>query len=159
MTEQQFDQRIRIQEEKLYRLARSMLRSDFDCADAIQNAIFAAWRKRHHLKDEQKFDAWLSRILINECRNIQRGYLKRKQELPLDQGMQIAANRPSRDIDLAQALEKLPEKHRLPIMLHYVNGLTVPQIAPILRLPPATIKGRIREGMKKLRHMLGEDEP
>ncbi|MBQ4073881.1 MAG: sigma-70 family RNA polymerase sigma factor [Clostridia bacterium] len=158
MTEQQFDQKIRMQEEKLYRLARSMLRRDMDCADAIQNAVFLAWSKRHHLKDEQKFEAWLFRILINECRNIQRDYLKRKQVLPLDQGMQLAADSPSRDLDLAQALEKLPEKHRLPIVLHYMNGLTVPQIASVLRLPLTTIKGRIREGMKKLRCMLEEDE-
>ncbi len=43
MTEQEFDSRVRQMEGKMYRMARSMLRTDHDCADAIQNTVFAAW--------------------------------------------------------------------------------------------------------------------
>lgn len=153
MTEQQFDAKVRAMESRMYRLARSMLRSDFDCADAIQNAIFAAWRKLQYLKNDSKFDCWLTRILINECRNIQRCYLKRKAEGPLE-GLQLPAQASLPDPDLKTALQMLPEKLRLPLILHHVNGLSVPEISRILYLPPSTVKGRIREGLKKLRRLL-----
>ena len=63
-----------------------------------------------------------------------------------------------RDVDLQMALQKLPEKFRLPILLHHMNGLSVPEIARMLRLPQTTVKGRIREGLKKLRMLLEEEE-
>ena len=56
------------------------------------------------------------------------------------------------------ALQRLPEKYRLPVLLHHMNGLSVPQISRILILPQTTVKGRIREGLKRLRTMLEEDE-
>ena len=157
MTEQEFDSRVRQMEGKMYRLARSMLRSDYDCGDALQNAVFAAWRKLPSLREEAQFEAWLMRIVVNACRDVQRGYLRRKGEMPVEEAMQ-AASLPPPDVDLQMALEKVAEKFRLPILLHYMNGLSVPEIARVLRLPQSTVKGRIREGLKKLRRLLGEEE-
>lgn len=157
MTEQEFDSRVRQMEGKMYRMARSMLRSDPDCGDALQNAVFSAWRKLPFLREEAQFEAWLMRILLNACRDVQRGYLRRKGELPMEEAFH-AASAPPRDLDLQIALQTLPEKFRLPILLHHMNGLSVPVIARVLRLPQSTIKGRIREGMKKLRRLLEEEE-
>ena len=157
MTEQEFDSRVRQMEGKMYRMARFMLRSDSDCGDALQNAVFAAWRKLPSLREEAQFEAWLMRILLNACRDVQRGYLRRKGELPMEEALH-AASAPPRDVDLQIALQTLPEKFRLPILLHHMNGLSVPQISRILILPQTTVKGRIREGLKKLRIMLEEEE-
>lgn len=157
MTEQEFDSRVRQMEGQMYRLARSMLRSDADCGDALQNAVFAAWRKLPSLREEAQFEAWLMRILLNACRDVQRGYLRRKGKLPVEESLNAAAA-PARDVDLQMALQTLPEKFRLPILLHHMNGLSVPDIARMLRLPQTTVKGRIREGLKKLRRLLGEEE-
>lgn len=155
--EQEFDSRVRQMEGKMYRIARSMLRSDYDCGDALQNAVFAAWRKLPSLREEARFEAWLMRIVVNACRDIQRGYMRRKGEMPVEEALQ-AASLPPPDVDLQMALEKVPEKFRLPILLHYMNGLSVPEIARVLRLPQSTVKGRIREGLKKLRRLLEEEE-
>ncbi len=157
MTEQEFDSRVRQMEGKMYRIARSMLRSDHDCGDALQNAVFAAWRKLPSLGEEVRFEAWLMRIVVNACRDMQRGYMRRKEEMPVEEALQ-AASLPPRDVDLQMALQTLPEKFRLPILLHYMNGLSVPEIARVLWLPQTTVKGRIREGLKKLRRLLEEEE-
>jgi len=157
MTEKDFDSRVRALEEKMYRIARSMLRSDFDCADAIQNAVFAAWRRLSTLREEERFESWLMRILINACRDCQRGYQKRKGEGPLEDTLRKSAQG-IKNLDLQMALQRLPEKYRLPVLLHHMNGLSVPQISRILILPQTTVKGRIREGLKRLRTMLEEDE-
>ncbi|MBE5782801.1 MAG: sigma-70 family RNA polymerase sigma factor [Clostridiales bacterium] len=157
MTEKDFDSRVRALEEKMYRIARSMLRSDFDCADAIQNAVFAAWRRLSTLREEERFESWLMRILINACRDCQRGYQKRKGEGPLEDTL-IESAQGIKNLDLQMALQRLPEKYRLPVLLHHMNGLSVPQISRILILPQTTVKGRIREGLKRLRTMLEEDE-
>ncbi|MBQ9943007.1 MAG: RNA polymerase sigma factor [Clostridia bacterium] len=157
MTEQEFDSRVRQMEGKMYRIARSMLRSESDCGDALQNAVFAAWRKLPSLREEAQFEAWLMRILLNACRDVQRGYLRRKGELPMEEALH-AASAPPWDVDLQIALQTLPEKFRLPILLHHMNGLSVPVIARVLRLPQSTVKGRIREGLKKLRRLLEEEE-
>ena len=157
MTEQEFDGRVRQMEGKMYRMARSMLRSDHDCADAIQNTVFAAWQKLRTLRDQERFEPWLMRILLNACRDMQRGYLRRKGELPVEEALNAAAE-PPRDVDLEMVLQTLPEKFRLPILLHHMNGLSVPDIARMLRLPQTTVKGRIREGLKKLRRLLEEEE-
>ena len=157
MTEQEFDSRVRQMEGKMYRIARSMLRSDHDCGDALQTAVFAAWRKLPSLRDETRFESWLMQIAVNACRDVQRGYLRRKGELPMEEALHEAAVPPP-DVDLQMALQKLPEKSRLPILLHHMNGLSVPEIARVLRLPQSTVKGRIREGLKKLRLLLGEEK-
>ena len=63
MTEAEFDRRVRGMEGRMYRTARAMLKNEFDCADAMQNAVFAAWRKLPSLRDEARFEAWLMHIL------------------------------------------------------------------------------------------------
>ena len=63
----------------LYRVAFNLLRNNDDCRDAMQEAALKAWIKRGTLRDEGRFTTWLTRILINECRNIQR----RRSRLPL----------------------------------------------------------------------------
>lgn len=156
MTEEEFDEKIREMEGKMYRLARSMLRSDADCADAMQNAVFIAWRKLPALRNQEKFEGWLTRILVNCCRDMQREYMKRKGEGPVTADILQEAFQP-RDLDLHRALDTLSEKHRLPILLHYMNGLPVNEVARILRLTVPSVKGRIREGMKKLRMLMEED--
>lgn len=157
MTEQEFDNRVRQMEGKMYHIARSMLRSDHDCGDALQNAVFAAWRKLPALRDETRFEPWLMQITVNACRDVQRGYLRRKGELSVEEARHTACAPPP-DMDLQLALQKLPEKFRLPILLHHMNGLSVPDIARMLHVPQSTVKGRIREGLKKLRTLLKEEE-
>lgn len=155
MTEAEFDRRVRGMERRMYRTARAMLKNEFDCADAMQNAVFAAWRRLPSLRDEARFEAWLMRILINAIRDVQRQQVRRKESTLPDTH---PAPETGHDLDVQNALEALPEKQRLCVALHHLSGYSVPEIARMLTLPQATVKGRIREGLKKMKQML-EEEP
>lgn len=140
-------------EARLYRIARSILLSDQDCGDALQEGILKAWQRLHSLKNDDCFDAWLTRIVINECRNIQRGY--KGWTIPLESIAEIEAEPP--DLGLMDALGGLQEKYRLLLVLHYGEGFSIAEIAAMIRLPQSTIKWRLHEGRKLLHNALHEE--
>jgi RNA polymerase sigma-70 factor (ECF subfamily) len=149
----EFETRVLSIEARLYRIARSMLRNDQDCGDALQEGILKAWQRLHALRDERCFDAWLTCIVINECRNLQRGY--RRRTVPLD-SIPECGTVPA-DPCLMDALSSLPEKYRLILTLHHGEGFTVEEIAVMLHLPNSTVKWRLHEGRRLLSGALCEE--
>lgn len=133
----------------LYRVAFSILRNEDDCKDALQEAALKAWEKRQSLREVNRFSTWITRILINECRNIQR---KRRRIVPLEEAPEPAI--PPHDPTLAMVLHSLPEKFRLPLVLQYSEGMNYAEIAQVLRLPESTVRGRIHRAKKELRKEL-----
>ena len=131
----------------MYRVAWSILRNNADCEDALQEAALKAWEKRGHLRNETYFRTWITRILINACYDTQR---KRRRVIPLDEVAERAAAASS-DPALTLALEALPEKLRLPLSLHYLEGFSVEEIARILRIPAGTVKSRLHQARNQLR--------
>ena len=102
-------------EPALYRVAKAMLRSEQDCADAAQQAILRAWEQLDTLRRPKYFKTWLTRILINECRAI----LRLRQRLaPYKQEQAECIPAPAADdhSDLYEALLSLDEKYRLPVV-------------------------------------------
>lgn len=151
----QFAQRAFACERKLYRIALSMLNSDADAADAIQEAVFRGWLHRGALRDDAKFDAWLTRILVNECRNIQRRRKRRAE--PLDEARAAALEQPPPDPALYDALMSLPERLRLPLVLHYLEGYPLRDIASIIGVTQTTVKSRLHQARGALRRALSEE--
>ncbi len=140
-------------ERKLYRIARAVLWNDADCADAIQEAVFKGWMKRGFLKEEARFEAWLARILVNECRNLQR---KQKLRLsPLDE--QVSPSQQdsmTEDLQLREALESMPEKYRMPLLLRYLEGYDLRDVGRILDIPYSLVKSRLHQARNSLRKIL-----
>ena len=155
MDDRQFTQRALDCQRKLYRVALSMLRCDADAADAIQEAVFKGWLHRGALRDGERFEAWLTRILVNECRNIQRRWKKRGE--PLDEARAAALTQPSPDPALYDALMALPERLRLPVVLHYLEGYPLKEIAAILSIPQTTVKSRLHQGRAALKRALSTE--
>ena len=153
MDEQEFEQAVRRLQTRMYRMAVSVLWNDEDAADAIQEAILRAWQKRRSLRRPEAFDVWLMRILLNECRNIQRKI--RFQAVPLE--ADVAANE-APDFGLREALRRLPEKYRTPLLLHTLDGYPVAEVARMLRVPVSTVRGRVYQARKQLRTLLEEVE-
>ena len=149
----EFETRVLSSEARLYRIARSMLRNEYDCGDALQEGILKAWQRLHTLRDERCFEAWLARIVINECRNLQRGY--NRPTVPLENIPESGTEPP--DPGLADALGTLPEKYRLPLVLHHGEGFGVGEIAAMLRLPRSTVKWRLHEGRRRLNAALQKE--
>ena len=155
MDDRQFMQQALDCQRKLYRVALSMLRCDADAADAIQEAVFKGWLHRGALRDGERFEAWLTRILVNECRNIQRRWKRRGE--PLDEARAASLEQPPPDPALYDALMSLPEKLRLPLVLHYLEGYPLKEISSILAIPQTTVKSRLHQGRAALKRVLSTE--
>ena len=136
--------------EMMYRVAWSILRNKSDVQDALQDAVLKAWEKRDKLREDKYFRTWITRILINVCYDTQR---RHRNTIPLDKiSKQIPSSAP--DPDLAMALESLPDKLRLPLVLCYSEGMSYEEAADVLRIPMTTLRGRLRRGKIELRKEL-----
>ena len=144
-----FVQEIERNSGKLYRVAYSLLQNNDDCKDALQETALKAWEKRHTLRNEAYFATWITRILINECRNIQR---KRRRTVSLEEAPEPSQEPP--DPALAFALRSLPEKLRLPLVLQCSEGMSYAEIAHALRTTESTVRGRIHRAKEQLRKEL-----
>jgi RNA polymerase sigma-70 factor (ECF subfamily) len=148
-----------------------MIVGDRDTAeDLVQDALIQAW---HHLADLRKVRAlrpWLIRIVINQCISFKRRLARTtafmrhalaEQETDLiAQAADDYKGRMERDWDLAHTIELLPPKQRVVIVLHYYNGMTLPEMAQALHTSENTLKKRIQAALTNLRRMLcANDEP
>lgn len=143
----------------------SMIVGDRDTAeDVVQDALIQAW---HHLPDLRKAGAlrpWLMRIVVNQCisfkRRLARSTAFMRQALSEQETDLIAQaaddykGRMERDWDLAHAIETLPMKQRVVIVLHYYNGMTLPEMARTLKTSENTLKKRIQAALTNLRRIL-----
>lgn len=154
MDEREYQQRITECAPALYRAARSILSNEHDCADAVQEAVFQGWLKRHQLRDKSSFKTWITRITINECRNLQRRAMK--QKWAVEAGIEELRRPPNPDANtnLEAALSQLPDKYRLPIVLHYIEDYPTRTIAGIMEIPEGRLRERMRTARKLLERML-----
>ena len=155
MTNLEFQDRVRACQPKLYGMAYMLTHSQTDCEDVVQEALINAWRKIATLREEQYFESWLMRIVINECKTLHRKRMRRG-ELPLE--TYVAALPASPEPELYMALKSLPEKYSVALTLKYINGYTVEEMAKILHLPKGTVASRLNKAKMLLRKELGEED-
>ena len=160
MNDAEYMDRVTGMERKLYRISHAILWNDQDCCDAVQEAVVKGWLKRGSLREEAYFETWLVRILINECRNIQRSH--RIRLLPLDESIRSAADEEHflESLHLREALRSLPEKYRMALLLHHLEGYSLEETADILRLTKGLTASRLSQARKALRKLLetGDEE-
>jgi len=155
MTNREFQERVRACQQKLYGMGYMLTHSQADCEDAVQEALLKAWRKLGSLREEQYFESWLMRIVINECRTFHRKRARRG-ELPLE--TYAPALPASPEPELYMALRSLPEKYSVALTLKYINGYTMEEMAKILHLPRGTVASRLNRAKMLLRKELGEED-
>ena len=163
--------------EQLYSVARRMTRNNADAEDLVQETYLRAYKSFESFKEGTNLRAWLFRILTNihisnyrrrrrrpvesELAEIDNMYLYRR--LGRD-GRNAALGRSAEDELLSsltskevhEAVESLPEIHRLAVLLADVEGFTYSEIAEILDVPVGTVMSRIHRGRKKLQKSLYE---
>lgn len=156
MSEQEYQQKINACLSTLYHVARGILSNEQDCADAVQEAVFQGWIKRGQLRDEERFQAWILRITINECRNLQRRAHKQRKavEASIENLRQPV---PQHTQDLQEALSMLAEKYRLPIVLYYMEGYATREIAAMLGVSQGRVREYLRTGRKLLGRIMDHD--
>lgn len=153
MTNQEFQNRVRNCERKLYGMAYMLLHTTADCEDAVQEALLRAWQRLPSLRDEQYFETWLTRIVINECKNhIKR--TKHRRESPLDARLAVPE---SPEPELHTAFACVEWKYRILLTLKYIDGYSIDEIARILMLPKGTVASRLNRARQLLKDQLKGD--
>jgi RNA polymerase sigma-70 factor (ECF subfamily) len=146
-----------------YRVARGVLRNDADAEDVAQEALLRAYRRFDRLRDPLRFRGWLVRIVFRLA--LDRARSARRRELRETEWAQPARRAaPPNAEELAassefqahfdRALEALPEKLRLVLLLAAMEGHTLEEVAAMLGLPVGTVKSRLFVGRKKLAEKL-----
>lgn len=154
MRKEQLGQLIIASEDTLYHVAKTLLRNDADCADAIQEAIVKAFSNLHTLKQDSYAKTWLIRILINECYAIMR---KEKKVVSLENyKTEETAVWQENYSELYEAISCLPEEARLSVTLYYMEGYSVKEIAALMDTTESAVKNRLARARARLRDMLKE---
>ena len=153
MTSEEFTQRIVAMQDTLYRVSYGILPKACDREDAVQECIRKAWEKREQLRADAYMQTWVIRILIRECYGVARSV---KREIPVDT-LPMGDISPAGDPMLHDAVLNLPEKLRIPVVLHYMEGYELKEIAAMLRLPQGTVKTRLYKARRQLKATLGEE--
>ena len=150
MTNEEFARKVLDAEKSLYRVAKSILHNDEDCADAIQSAILNAFDKLDALKQEKYFNTWLTRILINECYLMIRS---RREQVSYEEYMENQ-EQPGTWGEVYMAVMELEELYRMPFVLHYIEGYSVKEVASILEISVSNVKVRLSRARGRLQDML-----
>lgn len=156
MDAQTFSQEAMKLERLLYRISWAYLRRDADCADAVQETLLKAWQQREKLRSMEAFRAWLCRILVNTCKDM----LKRRNRTDMvELTEEITADAaPHASIELRDAVSRLPGEQRICVILHYLEGWSVAEVARTLSVPQGTVKSRLLYARNHLKEDLQEEK-
>ncbi len=149
--------------DRCYALAYRILRDQHRAQDATQQALLGAWRDLPDLKDAERFDAWLRKLVVNACyaesRSDRRWHARVRlitiNDLPTDPD--VARSVAARD-ELEGAFRKLTPERRAVVVLHHHLGYPLTEIAETLGIPVGTVRSRLHYAVRQLRVALGDDK-
>lgn len=152
-----FEALVRGAGDHLLAVARKILRDPDAAEDALQQAVIRAWRSLPQLRDPDRFDAWLYRILVMACyaeANRSRRLSGHVRTLP-EAGVErdIATGIADREA-LEHAFRDLTPAHRAVIVLHYFGGLPLNEVARIVGVTHGTARSRLHYAQRALRTAL-----
>ena len=150
------------------RLARAILGDEQDAQDAAQETFIDALLYIERFQPGTNLRAWLGRIAVHKCQTVLR---KRKTRQALQGALQAVHSlfaRPPSIMDTVlqneantnvwEAVNRLDEKHRLPVILYYIYDLPVQEIAGLLKVRQGTVHSRLHYALRKLRGILSLEE-
>lgn len=152
MTKKQYEDEVERLAPSLRRIAYSIVRNEHDAQDAVQQALLAVWARRECV-EFARLKPYLTRVVMNACRDIQRA---RQKAIPMKEMPEMSYQPP--DGVLADAVERLPEELRLPLLLHYMEGYKLAEIAGALGQSLPQVTSRLFRARKRLKRMLEEAE-
>lgn len=155
MDKSAFEENVLGCESTLYHVAKSILSKDSDCEDAVQEALFKAFKKLKTLKNDEYFKTWLIRILINECYQLLR---EKKDTVNFEEALCFDSSFDSYlSFEVYSALMKLTPKLRTTMVLFYIDGYSIKEIKRITNVPEGTVKSRLSKGRKQMKLNLEVD--
>jgi len=138
-------------EPEMYGMARSILGRDEECADAMQEATLKAYQSIQGLRHPEFFKTWMLRILINECRKLQRKRTNVVEVVDVVNTLECRSSSAEYEkIELREAVERLDSSLQNVISLHYFQDMPVRQIADLLNISETAVKSRLYRARKSL---------
>ena len=149
--------------DRLYRTARLILGDADQAADAVQDALVAAWLHISAVRDPDRFDAWLHRLVVHACyREARRKRRRGVVEIHLTPIEVTGAPDPSsalaRRDQLERGFQRLRPEQRAVLVVHHYLGLPDAEAAQILDIPIGTFKSRLSRASQALRAAVEADE-
>jgi RNA polymerase sigma-70 factor (ECF subfamily) len=142
--------------------ARLILRDPELARDGVQDGYLRAWRTLPALRDPDRFDAWLRRLIVHSCIDIMRRRRHRAIEVdltPIDVagGGDFTSTIVDRDL-VEEALRHLDPEWRAVVVMHYFLGMPLPEVARALGIPLGTAKSRLHRSILAMRIAVDADD-
>jgi len=156
----EFEERLQECGALAFRVACGVLRNGADAEDVAQEALLRAYRLFERLRDRSRFRAWLVRMTFRLALDQARSARRREQRetlwavgVPKPTAEDLAASNEF-ERRLAEAMESLPEKSRLVLLLSSIDGHSLEEVAELLQVPVGTVKSRLHSARKRLAEKL-----
>jgi RNA polymerase sigma-70 factor (ECF subfamily) len=160
--EEAFASLIRMAGDRLMAVAFRILRDTDRAEDAVQQAIVSAWRDLPALRDPDRFNGWLYRVLVNAC------YVEARRTRRWNANVRVldldVADRASDELlsvedrdELERAFRRLPPEQRAAFVLHHYAGMRITDIGEALEIPVGTVKSRLHYATAALRAAIEAD--
>src|SRR5918994_4365563 len=156
-----FSELARVAIGRLYVVARLIVRDDGVAEDATQEALVSAWSHLGALRDPDRFDAWLHRLLVRSCyreaeRRRRRGSVE--VHVPVLEAPVADSTADFADRDqLERGFRRLDTDQRAVLVLHHYLGLSPAEAAEVLGVPPGTVRSRLHRATRAMRAALEAD--
>lgn len=141
--------------DEFYRIAKSILKEDADCQDAVQEAVSKAFAKIDTLREKKYAKTWFTRILLNECYGMLR---QRKRKASYNEQISGEEADQHQYSDLYQKIMALEIEYRMPLVLYYLNQYTIKEIGQMLNLGESAVKMRLSRARKMMRRMYEQED-
>ena len=147
--------------DQLFATASLIMRDRGSAEDAVQEALVRAWRDLRTLRDPDRLDAWLRRLLVNACRDESRRGRRHEANIRLLPDHDRPTSDSSGELVARDAIDRglrlLSADHRAVIVHHYYLGLSLPEVADAFGIPLGTAKSRLHHARLALRAAIGPD--
>jgi RNA polymerase sigma-70 factor (ECF subfamily) len=148
---------------RLYAAARLILRDDDGAADAVQDSLLRAWLDLRALRDPDRFDAWLHRLLVRRCyRNARKDRSRAVTEIEIAPGWEPSVREDQQAVAVRDQLDRgfrrLSTDHRAVIVLYHYLGLSLNESAEALGIPLGTMQSRLNRATRLMRASIEADE-
>lgn len=154
-----FEQLVTSVRQKLYRTAYSYVRNEQDALDLYQDTIYEAYLSLKKLKEPEKFQSWITKIIIFKSIDFIRK--SSKQFVASDELFtSLATEENIADVehamDLTEAFNSLTPNYKAIILLRYYHDLSIKEISDLLNYPEGTVKSHLHRAKNELRPILKE---
>ena len=151
----EFERLVMPESPRLFRFALRLTRDTPAAEDLVQETLLKAWRSFHQFRTGTGALAWLYRILMNTF-NEQARKTRASLDMAPFKNPSVSSSTLER-LEMAQALDALPEDHRTVLLLGVVEGFTCREVSEILSVPIGTIMSRLSRAREALREKLGRE--